>query len=188
LKTAGLLFFLMVSGAVSMQGTGYAAQSSPKVQEKNAPGPETSASDSPQGDIRGGRASHGDHQKNGESADGDAFPHRISNARVLQPRGGLSNANRPKQIPNNREHSNPRNAMNLHSLSSAKTGGRAVEGRTQGLNRIWPVQPQGALRPNSVAFANARHRGPNPAIIGGSAISDGRKNVSINGTRIVRRP
>ena len=103
-------------------------------------------------------------------------------------------ANRPKQLPNSRRRSIPGNAMNLHQPGSDKSGAAAKGGLIQNetANNALPVRPPSAVRPRqrvSPSLNNVRHRGPNPAVIGGSAGNSNSRNTgAINGTRMHRKP
>ena len=80
--------------------------------------------------------------------------------------------------------------MNLHQPGSDKSGGAAKGGLIQNetVHNALPVRPSSVVRPTAPSLNNVRHRGPNPAVIGGSANSDRRNTGAINGTRMNRKP
>ena len=96
---------------------------------------------------------------------------------------------RPKQLPNNRKHFPSGNRTNPHtgldqSHAPAETG--LVHQET--------FKSGHAVRPASIARSavppgnNVRHRGDNPAVIGGSANSVVRNSGAISGTSVHRKP
>jgi len=89
----------------------------------------------------------------------------------------------------------PGNAMNLHLPGSAKPDdaakGEFIQNKT--VDTALPVRRWlSVARPNLLSLNpslnNVRHRGPNPAVVGGSANSYSRNTGVINGTRMNRRP
>ena len=88
--------------------------------------------------------------------------------------------------------------MNLHQPGSDKSGAAAKGGLIQNetVNNALPVRPPGAVRPTAASlnpsFNNVRHRGPNSAVVsgsaGGSANLNSRNTGAINGTRMNRKP
>jgi hypothetical protein len=103
-------------------------------------------------------------------------------------RPSLTKANRPKQLPNSRQRSLPGNA--LHRPGSDKSGGAAKSGfiRNETIHNALPVRTPSVVRPAVPLPNNVRHRGPNPAVVGGSPNSQSRNTGAINGTRINRKP
>jgi len=105
-------------------------------------------------------------------------------------RASLTPATRPKSIPYSRKRSMPGNAMNLHQPGSDKSGG-AAKGESihnETINNALPVRPPSAVRPTMLSLNTVRHRGPNPAVVGGSANSNSRNTAAIDGTRMHRKP
>jgi hypothetical protein len=109
-------------------------------------------------------------------------------------RASLTPATRLKSIPYSRKRSMPGNAINSHRPDSDKSGGAANGGlvRNEPVNNALPVRPTSAVRA-PVASLNpslntVRHRGPNPAVVSGSANSLSRTTGAINGTRMNRKP
>jgi hypothetical protein len=105
----------------------------------------------------------------------------------------LTAAQRPKQLPNGQKRSIAGNATNLHPPRSDKAGGLATGGfQNIAVNNAQHVQPTTLIRPNvaslNTSHNNVRHRGPNPAVIGGSAISNPINTGGISGTNMHRRP
>jgi len=88
-----------------------------------------------------------------------------------------------------REQRDQRYSFNKNSPRSRQSGGAARDGLTQ--NKIpsnaLPIRPRSAvIRPSVPSLNNMRHRGANPAVVGGPAISQGRNSGAITGTRMYR--
>jgi hypothetical protein len=97
--------------------------------------------------------------------------------------------NRPKQVLNSRKGSLAGNAMNLHQPDSNKSSGAAKSGfiRNETVNNALGVRAPSVVRPTAPSFNNVRHRGPNPAVVGGSLNSHGTNTGTIDGTRMNHR-
>jgi hypothetical protein len=80
--------------------------------------------------------------------------------------------------------------MNLRNSGSNKSGGAAKGGliRQGQANGTQSLRPPDVVRPRAPSLNNVRHRGANPAVIGGAANSDARDSGAINGTRVHRKP
>jgi hypothetical protein len=189
MKTTCLLF-LTINCAALMHGRGYAAPSNPASQQTSPQSAAKTVSDDPRDGEHAAPADDGKHQKDGKPSDEQRGHRHASDKNHPRSRASLTKANRPKQVPNNRERSTSGNAMNLHQPGSAKSGGAAKDGLMQNetLNNALPVRPPTVVRPTVPLRTNVRHRSANPAVIGGSATSDRRNTVAINGTHMNRRP
>ncbi len=187
MKATGLLFLILtMSGAGLMHGASYAAPS----QQTSAESSANTASDHPHGAEHAAPANDGKRQKEGNPSDEQRDRCHASDKNHPRSRASLTAANRPKQLPKSRKRSIPGNAMNLHQPGSDKSGGAAKGGLLQNdrVNNTLPVRPPCVVRPTLPLPNNARHRGPNPAVVGGSARSDSRNTGAINGTRMSRNP
>jgi hypothetical protein len=131
----------------------------------------------------------------GNSSKEQRYPRHASDKNHPRSRASLTAANHPKQLPNSRKRSIPGNAANLHQPGSGKSGASAKGGLIQNETTM-PVRPPGTVRPTAASLKpslnNVRHRGPNSAVIGGSAGGSANLNSSntgaINGTRMHRKP
>jgi hypothetical protein len=178
MKFTCLLFLSLIvtmSWAALMPGTSYAASSQQTSAESSATAP---VARDPSKEQRSARhASDKNH------------PRR---------RASLTVANHPKQLPNGRTRSIPGNAANLHQPDSGKPGAAAKGGliQNQTASNAIRVRPPGTVRSTATtlnpSLNNARHRGPNSAVVGGSAGGSANLNSSntgaINGTRMHRKP
>jgi len=102
----------------------------------------------------------------------------------------LTKATRPKQPLTNGEHSRSGSAANLRQSGPNRSGGAAKDGliHNETLNRTLTVRQPSVLRTDAPSLNNVRHRGPNPAVIGGPASSGTGNTAAINGTHMGRRP
>ncbi|MGD1021883.1 MAG: hypothetical protein ABR880_03800 [Candidatus Sulfotelmatobacter sp.] len=123
-----------------------------------------------------------------------ASPQRSSDK--IHPRGrvGLTAANRPKQPSTGQKRPLARNAASLRQPAFARSGGAAKGGLVQSkaVNAAQHVRSTSALRPAAASLNpslnNVRHRGPNPAVVGGSANFNSSNTGAINGTGMHHRP
>ena len=191
MKTTCLLFLTM-SWAALTHGTGYAVPSSPASEPTSPASSANSASDHPRDPAQrdAAPADDGRHQTGGKASDEQRDHGRASDTNHPPSRASLTKANRPKQLPNSRQRSLPGNAMNLHQPGSDKSGGAAKGGfiRNETVNNALPVRTPSVVRPTVPSLNNVRHRGPNPAVVGGSANSHSSNTGAINGTRMNRKP
>ena len=178
MKVTRLLFLILIltmSWAALKPGTSYAAPSQQTLAESSA-----------------NTASAGNPSK--EQRD----PSHASDKNHPRRRARLTATNHPKQLPNSRNRSTPGNAVNLHQPGSGKSGAAAKGGLIQNetASNAMLVRPLGTVRPTRASLNpsldNVRHRGPNPAVVGGSAGGSANLNSSntgaINGTRMHRKP
>jgi hypothetical protein len=187
---AACLLFLTVSCAALMPGTDYAAPSNPASQQKSLESAAKTVSDYPRDGEHAAPSDDRKHQKDGKTSDEQRDYRHASDKDPLRSRASLTKANRPKQLPNRQKCAIPGHAMNLHQPGSTKSGGAREDGLIQNgaVNNTQPVRPPSVVRPTVQSPNNVRHRGANPAVIGGSANSDSRNTGAINGTRMIRRP
>ena len=197
---ATCLLFLTMSPVLVMQGISYAAPSQQTSAESSAHEKSAKpASDRPRDDVshdpgRVAPADSGKPKNVSISAGEPPDHHPASSKNHPRSRAGLTAANRPKQLPISRKTSLPGNAINLHPPGSDKSGGAAKGGfiKNEKVNSVLTARPTGVAR-STVASLNpspnhVRHRGPNPAIVGGSANRASSNPGALNGTHMNRRP
>ena len=114
-----------------------------------------------------------------------------SNKNHPRSRVSLAPPNCPKRLSNSQKPSIRGNASNLRQPGSDKSSSATKGGVTHNetVNNALPVRRLTVAQPNLLSLNNnVRHRGPNPAIIGGSANSASRTSGAIDGTRMHRKP
>jgi hypothetical protein len=192
-----LIPILAMGCAVWMQATSYAAPSQQTSAERSANEKSAKpASDRPHDDVShdpGGVAPVGSGKpQNGGISSGEPREHQqAAGKNHPRSRRSLTAANRPK-LPMTRKGSLPGNAPHLHPPGSDQSGG-AAKGRfikNEKVNSALTARPTSVPR-STVAALNplpnpVRHRGPNPAVVGGSANSA--NSGALSGTRMNRRP
>jgi hypothetical protein len=185
---ATCLLFLMISYAALTPGTTYAGSSSSRPQQASPESAADTVSDHPQDAGQPAPAAGGKRQKDNNPSGEQGVRRHVSGKN--QPRSLTTIKVRPKQLPNNRELFPSRNAMNFHQPGSDKSGAAVKNGLIQRktVNSVVPVRTANVNQPTVPLRNNARHRGANPAVIGGSANSAGRNSGAINGTGVHRRP
>jgi hypothetical protein len=183
---AACLLFLTMSCAMLMQGTSYAAPS----QQTSAQSSANTAGVHPHGAEHAVSPDNGKRPKEGNPSDEQRGPRYASGKNHPRSRASLSAANRHKQLPRSRKSCLPKNAMKLHQSASDKSRGAATGGliRNETVQNTLPVRPPSVVRAAVPSLDNVRHRGPNPAVIGGAANSDSRNTGAINGTRMNHKP
>lgn len=104
-------------------------------------------------------------------------------------RKSVTTANRSKHGPNNREYSTSTNVTNHQRSSSAKSEAAAKDGFTwtETVHNSQPVRPPAVARPAAPSLNNVRHRGVNPAIVGGPESSKTRNTGAIDGSHMNHR-
>jgi len=108
-------------------------------------------------------------------------------------RAGLIASNRPKQLQATQKHPLSRNAASLSQPASARSGAAAKSALIQNETDKYalPVRST-SVRPSVASLhplpTNVRHRGSNPAVVGGLANSGNSNTGAINGTGMHRRP
>ena len=123
-----------------------------------------------------------------------ASPQHASDKNHPHSRAGLIASNRPEQLPASQKRPLPRNEASLRQPASARSGAAAKSALIQNETaKHAPPARSTSVRPsvaslNPLPSINVRHRGSNPAVVGGSANSGISNSGAINGTGMHRRP
>ncbi len=186
---ATCFLFLMIGCAGLTPGTSCAAQSSSASQQPPSESSANTISDHPRDAVHGAPVQDGKNQKDGTPSDEQRDHRHASDKDHRRSHTSLARSNGPKQVPNKGQHSTSGTAMNLHQPGSDKSGASARGALIQHgtVNVSAPIRPA-SIWPRVPLPNNARHRGANPAVIGGSASSNGRNAGAIDGAHINRRP
>jgi hypothetical protein len=186
---ATCLLFLMIGCAALTPGTSCAAQSSLASQQPSSESSANTISDHPRDAVHGAPVEDGKYQKDGKISNEQRDHRHASGKELPRSRTSLTTSNRPKQVPNNGEHSTSGTAMNLHQPGSDKSGASARGALIQhGTVNVFASIRPASIRPRVPLPNNVRHRGANPAVIGGSASSNSRNAGAIDGAHMNRRP
>lgn len=115
-----------------------------------------------------------------------------SSAGSPQARGrtGLASPKAHRSIPLPKTPSTSGKRLNPGSLGANQSVGpvKGASLRSQTARSALAARTSGSTRPAAPLFSNARHRSPNPALVGGSAGASGRNAAAINGSAMKRRP
>jgi hypothetical protein len=114
--------------------------------------------------------------------------YRSSDASYVVNHGSVASANRSKQLPDNQRRlagspSYPNQSGPARSRAVANKG--LLENKPSSSALL--VRPPALLLASSPSLGTVRHRGANPAVIGGGN-SSANNTGALNGTRMTRRP
>ena len=183
MKAAHLLF-LAINCAALMCGTGYAAPSGAVSQQQSSQSASKTAYNDQQNGEQAAPADGGKDQRDGKPSGELGESRHVSDNHARKP-ARLVRANRLGQLPNNHHRSASPDAANFRQPDSDVSGSIHNEIANNALH----VRPRsGVVRPGVSSLNNARHRGPNPAAINGSANLDRKNTATIDGTRMTRKP
>lgn len=172
---------LLAITCTTVHGTVYAAPPIPPYQQESSTRAPGTISDDPNDAKHSVPSANG--RDHGDEKASDEQPGEASDKRHPAGHAGLIRANRPMPMANNRQRSASPDAANFRQPGL----GRAGLTQNETVNSALRVRPPSSVRPLAPTPGNARHLGPNPAAIGGSANSDRRNAGTINGTGVNRQ-
>ena len=186
MRAIGLIFLTLgcAASAVDAAGAGQSVSTSQQA-------PSRSATDTVGNHLRGAvhtaQAEAGTHV--GKPSDDQQNPRKLSGNKSSASIASPSEANYRTEVPNGRGRSASRDPKNSDRSDSAKAAGAAQNGlaRSETTNHAASNRAQGAVRPAVPSLGNVRHRGANPAIIGGAGNSNSRNSAALDGTHMNRR-
>ena len=186
---ATTLLFVMIGCTALVHGTSYAAQSNQLSSQTSSKTAEKTATDHPRDAKHATPATAGKHKTDERSFDELQDHRKTSEKNLPRERPNPNTTNHSKQPPTSQNHSKPANALNLNHPRSDKLDGAAKDGAIHAgaVNNGFAVRSRRVTRSTTASPNSTRHRGPNPAAIGGS-VSSGRNTGAINGTRMNRKP
>lgn len=182
-------FFLAICCATLKSGTAFAGSPSPTSQQTSPASSTNTVNAHPQDAEHAAAVDGGKGQKQGKPSDGRQDNRKVSGKN--HPRGPATTTKvRPKQPSNTRERLQPGNPTRLHQPGLDKSAVPTDSGLLQAEigNTALPRRPPSVTRPSVPLHNDVRHRGANPPVVGGSAISNNRSSAAINGTAMHRRP
>lgn len=176
---ATFLFFLAISCTALTCGTSYAARSSPAYEQPSSDGASNTV-----------RKARREDRRDGGPSSKQRSDHHVYDENHKHGSASLTGANRPKRLPNSRQHFASGNAVDLHRAGLEKSAGAAKNGiiLNETISNALPVRPPTVVRPAVPSLNDTRHRSPNPAVIAGLANSKTGNAGAINGTRVNRKP
>jgi hypothetical protein len=184
MRTA-LLVFMMIGSIAWMQGTSYAASSKP-LPQASSEGSSNSAASNP-GDPA--QAGQGEKQTSAGPSGGRQESRSVPVKTWPRSHASSTTSNRPKRVPNNRDHSS-RSEMNFSQSRSTKFGGARTDGvvESESAHGALAVRAATVSRGTGPSLNTVRHRSPNPPIVGGSGNTNAKNAGALSGTRMNRKP
>ena len=183
MKTTCLLFLTMTWAAWT-QGTGYALPS----QETSPASSANPASGHPSDAGRGAPAGDGRHPAEGSASDQHRDNGGVSGPNHRPSRTSFTKVNRPMPIPKSRQPPMPGNALHPPGSNISTGGAKGGLILNQTVNSASPIRTTSVVRPTGPILNSVRHRGPNPAVVGGSLNLRSSNAGTINGTHMNRKP
>jgi hypothetical protein len=186
------LVFMLIAFASLTPGTSYAASSN---QDRPSQQPCSQTSENTLGDHPCDDAKHSAPNDGGKPRKDGNLPYKQRDHRHAfddhhARRPASNTTDRPRHLPNSREHSQSENGTSFLQPGSKKSGGAAKGGliQNEGVKSGRAVRQPNVIRLAGPLPNNLRHSSANPAVIGGSASPEGKNTGAINGTRVRRRP
>jgi len=130
-------------------------------------------------------------QKKGTSSAGQRSRPHVSDKNHARNLAGPSDSKHPTPVRKGVRRSTSENPANLRSPAAGKSGSPAA---TKDFSRSTGQKPGATSRQPSISrdaeppLKDVRHRGQNPALIGGPSNSRTRNSSAINGTTMNRKP
>jgi hypothetical protein len=121
---------------------------------------------------------------------GDQQNHpKVSGNKAPAANASLSKPSRRNELANRRERSASQDYKSSDRPASDKSAGAAQNGlaRNETVNHAPSIRAPSAARLAVPSLSNVRHRGPNPAIIGGVGNSNSKNIAALDGTHMNRR-
>jgi hypothetical protein len=180
------LLCLATLSVALLVGIGFAQSRSDKKAPSGNPSKTAGAhSDTERVKLAGSRV----HQP-GRQSSGRRERRHVPDKAVQRTRATLANMNRPGMASNDLGLTTSANGTNVHQELSSRSdqAARQTAFRQETMNSALPVRPATAVRIGSPSPANARHRGSNPAIVGGPMNATARNTSALSGSAVHRRP
>ena len=186
MRAVGLIFLALgcAASAVGAAAVGQSVAASQQAPTRSAP------------NAVGNRSHEADHAapaaggaRVGKPSDDQQNHRKVSGNEPPTTKASPSKANHRNEVPNRRERSAAGNSESPHRPGSDKSGGVAQNGlaRNETVRHAPSNRGLSAVRPSVPSLGNVRHRGANPAIVGGVRTSNARSSGALGGTHMNRR-
>lgn len=192
------LVFAMVGCAALMHGASYAAATTPALQEVSsdnhakivADSPTNSRRTDPRDNRHAGSPGNGKRRAEGSRLTGTQQRRSGSVQSYQHSHASRAKSNGAKQLPHTRQRYALGSAESPHRSGPDKSATAAQRGLIQNerVNNTPSVRPPSPAARTASSLSNVRHRGPNPAFVGGTANSKMANAGAIDGTQMIRRP
>jgi len=183
---AARLIFLMLGCAAAVSATGAARAVTASQQAPSRSAADTVGNRSREADHA---VPAGDPTLSGKTPDAQQSHPKVSGKKAPAAKASLSKPSRRNEFTNKRERSASEDSKNSHGPGSDKPAGAAQNGlaRNETVNHAPSHRAPSAVRPAVPALSTMRHRGANPAIVGGAGNSNTRNTTALDGTHMSRR-
>ena len=147
-------------------------------------------------DTAGKRSREADHAARADAAthvgkptDAQQSQRKVSGHKPSAGNASPSKANHRNEAANGPERSASADSKNSHRTGSVRSAGAAQDGlaRNETNNHAASNRSPSEVRPAVPSLGNVRHRGANPAIVGGAGNSNSRNTAALDGTYMNRR-
>lgn len=184
---ATTLFFLTLGCAAWTVGGAYPAPSFAAAQQASPGSAAPAAGHHSREDDHAAPTGGGTHI--GKPSDDQQNHRKVSGNKLPTSSASPSKSNRPDELANKRERSASEDSVNSHRPASDKSAGAAQIGlaRNETVNHSPSNRASSAVRPVVPSLGNVRHRGSNPAIVGGVGSYNARNNGALDGTHMNRK-
>jgi len=185
MKTIGLVFLMLGCAAWPVRAV-YAGQSvaaSPQ---------EASRSATDKADDHSREADHAAADKAaghvGKISDAQKNQRKVSGSKPPASNPSVRGSNHRNEPADGRERSASGDSKSSHRAGTVKSGGGAQNGlaRNETANHPASNRSPSAVRAAAPALSTVRHRGANPAIVGGAGNSNSRNTMALDGTHMNR--
>jgi len=185
-KAVGLIF-LMLGCAASTVGAAGAGQSVAAAQQPSNRSAADTGANHPREADHAAPVADGAHV--GKPSDNKQNKRMVSDHKPSSGDARPSKANHREEVPNSRERSASRDSENSHRTGSDQSRGAARNGlaRNETVKHAPSDRAPSAVKPVAPSLSNVRHRGVNPAIVGGAGNSNTRNTVALDGTHMNRK-
>jgi hypothetical protein len=185
-KAVGLIF-LMLGCAASTVGAAGAGQSVAAAQQPSNRSAADTGANHPREADHTAPVADGAHV--GKPSDNKQNKRMVSGHKPSSGNASQSKANRRTEVPKSRERSASADSKNSDRPGSAKSAGAGQNGlaRNETAKHAPSDRAPSAVRPVAPSLGNVRHRGVNPAIVGGAGNSNTRNTVALDGTHMNRK-
>jgi hypothetical protein len=181
------LIFLTLGYAASSVGAAGAGQSVAAAQHAPSGSVADTVGNHPREADHAAPAAHGTHV--GKPSEDQQIHRKVSGNKLPASNTSPSKANHRNEVPNSRERSASGNSKNSYRPGSDKSAGAAQNGivRNETVNHAASHRASNTARPTVPSLRNVRHRGANPAIVGGAGNSSTRNTGALDGTHMNRK-
>jgi hypothetical protein len=186
MRAIGLVFLTLgyAASAVAAAGTSPSVAASQQAPARSAA--DTADNHSREADRA---APAGDRTQIGKTPEDPPKHPKAADNKIPAANASRSKTNHRNEVANRRERSASADSKNSHRPASDKSAGAAPNGLApnEAAKRAPSDRAPSAVKGAVPSLGNVRHRGRNPAIVGGAGNSNSRNSAGLDGTHMNRR-